>query len=476
MYKKSLFLFRRDLRLADNTGLITASNKSQTVIPVFLLNDQQIDPNQNKYFCAPGFQFMLTSLELLADNMKDIGGLLQFVSGDMYKNFEQLLSSNEIEAVFSNHDYTPFARARDKKLQKICAKHDVAWHSFSDYLLVEPEQGTKDDGSPYKVFTPFYRKNRVKNIRPVNESVVKNWEPKLPSDSLLSGLEVVEKGWAEKFFARHNLVWNKNLAVKGGRGEALYQRELLAQNYDETRNFPSADTTSYLSPHHKFGTLSIRESYWFFRQKFGFEHTVLSELFWRDFFTHIGWYFPEVFGSAFRAKYNQIQWPNDPEKFGAWCNGQTGFPLVDAGMRELNETGFMHNRVRMVVASFLIKNLHVDWRWGEKYFAQNLVDYDPCVNNGNWQWAASTGCDAQPYFRIFNPWSQQKKFDKDCEYIKKWIPELRDLEPKEIHMFENKIESVGSKSLFDETVNGYPLPIVNNKTTAVEVKGWYKGC
>lgn len=474
MYKKSLFLFRRDLRLVDNTGLIMASRRSEKIVPVFLLNDQQIQSDKNKYFSLPALQFMLASIEELSIDINNSKGELLVITGDMYESFEQYLCSSDIEAVFVNRDYTPFARQRDKRLQAICEKLGVTWHSFSDYLLVEPEKGTKDDGNPYMVFTPFYRKNRVKDLRKVDGYKVENFL-ETPFDSPLSGGKVTE-GWAKKFFARQGLVWNQILAAKGGRGEALYQRELLAQNYDETRNFPSLNTTTYLSAHHKFGTISIRESYWFFRQKFGFEHTVLSELFWRDFFTQIGYHFPHVFGNAFRSKYNDIKWSNCAKKFSAWCTGKTGFPLVDAGMRELNTTGFMHNRVRMVVASFLVKNLHVDWRWGEKYFAQKLVDYDPCVNNGNWQWAASTGCDAQPYFRIFNPWSQQKKFDSDCEYIKKWIPELRDLDPKEIHKFEKKIDSVDSVSLFETVVIDYPLPIVNNKTTAVEVKAWYKAC
>jgi deoxyribodipyrimidine photo-lyase len=215
-----------------------------------------------------------------------------------------------------------------------------------------------------------------------------------------------------------------------------------------------------LSAHHKFGTVSIRETYQKIKNEFGIAHTLINELYWRDFFTHIGFHFPKVFVSAFNEKYEKIPWENNKTKFNHWCNGTTGFPIVDAGMRELGTTGFMHNRVRMVVASFLTKDLHIDWRWGEQFFANHLIDYDPAVNNGNWQWAASTGCDAQPYFRIFNPWSQQQKFDTNCIYIKKWIPELKNLTSREIHQLENK----------PSLVPNYPQPIINHNEAAFIAK------
>ena len=222
------------------------------------------------------------------------------------------------------------------------------------------------------------------------------------------------------------------------------------KNYEQERDFPAIKGTSGLSAHHKFGTLSVREVFQRVKENLGLSHSLIRELFWRDFFTHIGFYFPRVFSGCFYQEYDAIQWENNQKKFKAWCQAETGFPLVDAGMRELLSTGFMHNRVRMVVASFLTKDLHIDWRWGEKYFAQHLVDYDPAVNNGNWQWAASTGCDAQPYFRIFNPWRQQERFDSDCKYIKKWLPELKNIPAKKIHR----------RTEVSESLCGYPAPIV----------------
>jgi deoxyribodipyrimidine photo-lyase len=236
-------------------------------------------------------------------------------------------------------------------------------------------------------------------------------------------------------------------------------------NYPETRNLPAVNGTSHLSAHHKFGTLSIRETHAAIVDAFGSHHTLINELYWRDFFTHIGYHFPRVYGSAFNTKYNAVKWDRNKSYYEAWCKGMTGFPIVDAGMRELNATGYMHNRVRMITASFLTKDLHLDWRHGERYFARQLVDYDPAVNNGNWQWSASTGCDAQPYFRIFNPWLQQKRFDPDCVYIKHWVPELSHLQPAVIHKLAT------SPSI---RVVNYPKPIVDHSTESQKSKELFK--
>ena len=252
-------------------------------------------------------------------------------------------------------------------------------------------------------------------------------------------------------------------ALQGGRKEALHLLKNIAhlKNYKEIRNFPALAGTTHLSAHNKFGTVSIREVYQTIVKCFGKTHTLINELYWRDFFTHILYHFPHVLGEAFHKKYNDIRWENNKNFFKKWCLGMTGFPIVDAGMRELNQTGYMHNRVRMIVASFLVKDLHIDWRWGEKYFAQQLIDYDPAVNNGNWQWAASTGCDAQPYFRIFNPWRQQVQYDPDCVYIKKWLPELINISPKIIH------------ELYKNKMNGYPQPLVDHAIASQFSKKMY---
>jgi deoxyribodipyrimidine photo-lyase len=259
---------------------------------------------------------------------------------------------------------------------------------------------------------------------------------RLPKELAASNFahDEINNTFEPKYFFSH-MQKNKNIYVHGGRLNAL---KLLKQagdkqkQYADNRDFPHKETTK-MSAHNKFGTCSIREIYYLFVSSFGVGSTLVKQLFWRDFFTLIANYFPHVFGQAFHEKYNRIAWSDNERSFQRWCQGETGFPIVDAGMRQLNLTGYMHNRVRMIVASFLTKDLHIDWRWGEKYFAQKLVDYDPCVNNGSWQWSASTGCDAQPYFRVFNPWLQQKKFDFDAIYIKTWVNELRDFQPKIIH-------------------------------------------
>ncbi len=241
--------------------------------------------------------------------------------------------------------------------------------------------------------------------------------------------------FAEKESLYKEILPKRVLQAKGGRQEALKILKHLKEyrTYATTRDFPSLDKTTHLSPHLKFNTCSCREIYYAMKENLSAHSPLIRSLYWRDFFTSIAFYFPHVFGKPFHKKYESLSWSYDLKKFHLWCEGKTGFPIVDAGMRELKETGFMHNRVRMIAASFLVKDLHIDWLWGEKYFAKTLIDYDPAINNGNWQWVASTGCDAQPYFRIFNPWLQQKKFDPDCIYIKKWIPELEKLSSKEIH-------------------------------------------
>jgi deoxyribodipyrimidine photo-lyase len=251
----------------------------------------------------------------------------------------------------------------------------------------------------------------------------------------------------------------------GGRNQALAILEQLGRQTDylSVRDYPFLDATSHLSAHLKFGTCSIREAYYAIVEALGTEHPLLRQLYWRDFFTHIGFHYPHVFGKSFLGQYDGLVWDNNLDYFQRWADGKTGFPIVDAGMRELNATGFMHNRVRMIVASFLIKGLHISWRWGECYFAQHLVDYDPAVNNGNWQWAASTGCDAQPYFRIFNPWLQQQKFDPDCQYIYRWIPELEGIATKIIHNWYSKHSS-----------GNYPAPMVDHARESQIAKERYK--
>ncbi|MCB0355188.1 MAG: deoxyribodipyrimidine photo-lyase [Bdellovibrionales bacterium] len=444
MYKKSLFIFRRDLRLSDNTGLREAIRQSEKVAPIFIFDPRQIG-DSNPFRGQMLLQFMVRSLRELRSEIEGKGGILHFFAGEGPAVVGQLLDAADIEAVFFNGDYTPFSRKRDKEIAEVCKSKNRKCHAFHDALLFEPGRVMKGDGSPYTVYTPFSKRAKQMEIprpqllprNPQFFSLPKQLEQQHP----LTELE--NEG-------------TKSLHRKGGRREALaiLKRVSSFKQYYDRRNTPSdTEGTTGLSPHLKFGTVSAREVYSKFVAEFGVDHGVVGELLWRDFFTCIGFHFPHVFGNSFRSEYDNIEWSNKKDEFSRWCNGQTGFPLVDAGMRQLNASGFMHNRIRMVVASFLMKDLHIDWRWGEKYFATRLLDYDPAVNNGNWQWAASSGCDAQPFFRIFNPWSQQQRFDSDCTYIRAWIPELSKFSPKEIHSLEKG----------DGKLGDYPKPMLDHR-------------
>ena len=322
-----------------------------------------------------------------------------------------------IDAVIVNRDYTPYSRQRDKTLEKVCKIGSIPFYSFDDALLHPPEETLKKDGKPYTIFTPYFRNaSKQEVLPPMQNRGTHYFRGSIPFAE--------DKPTLAELRVKNGLI--------GGRSEALKLLTKLGSldQYGKLRDFPAEAYSTHLSPYLKFTVCSPREVYAAICHNLGPDHGLIRSLYWRDFFTSIAFFFPHVFKSAFHSKFDKLKWSNDREAFQRWCNGTTGFPLVDAGMREMNETGFMHNRVRMIAASFLIKDLHIDWRWGEKYFAQTLIDYDPAVNNGNWQWAASTGCDAQPYFRIFNPWTQQKKFDPECTYIKKWIAELRDFPPQ----------------------------------------------
>jgi deoxyribodipyrimidine photo-lyase len=445
-YSNSLFIFRRDLRTTDNNGLQEALRLSERVIPCFIFDPRQIEPHP--YQSKLGLQFMLQSITDLQQQLQTAGGKLALFKALPVQAITQLVEQQAIQAVFINRDYTPFSRQRDEELAIICKQLGLALHILDDSLLNEPEQAVKKDKTPYKVFTAFYNHARQFPVA-------------LPKAVVQRNFLSVEPGF---ILAQLGLTPIK-IKIQGGRDQALAILEQLGDcaDYQNTRDFPSLDATSKLSAHLKFGTCSVREVYYAIIKQLGSEHPLLRQLYWRDFFTHIAYHFPLVFGRAFLEKFADLSWDNNPEYFQAWCEGKTGFPIVDAGMRELNATGFMHNRVRMIVASFLVKDLHVDWRWGERYFAQHLVDYDPCVNNGNWQWAASTGCDAQPYFRIFNPWLQQLKFDQDCRYIHHWLPELQGFPPKILHQWNKK-----------HTACSYPAPIIDHGRESQLTKAWFK--
>lgn len=422
MYARSLFLFHRDLRCDDNCGLRAACLESAEVMPAFILDPRQIEPHP--YRSEPALAFLQSSLTELDDALRDRGSHLHVFHGKPIEVLARLKERSSFDAVYSNRDYTPFARKRDREIAAWAQEAGVAFHLHRDLLLTEPEEVHKPDGTPYTVYTPFAKRAvgiEVAKVRPLVDApfVAASTDLELPLAEALRGYRLLPRPFR-----------------KGGRKEGLALMESLARlnNYSSTRDLPADEHgTSGLSPHLKFGTLSPREVYHQVCALFGSGHLLVRELLWRDFFHHIAWHFPHVFTGAFHARYDGLAWRNDEGQFARWQEGCTGFPIVDAGMRQLAQSGFMHNRVRMIVASFLTKDLQIDWHWGERHFATLLLDYDPCVNNGNWQWAASTGCDAQPYFRIFNPWLQQKKFDPQCVYIKRWIPELRALAPETLH-------------------------------------------
>jgi deoxyribodipyrimidine photo-lyase len=451
-YPLVLHIFRRDLRLFDNTALIEALKSSRLVIPCFIFDKRQI--GNNDYKSENAIQFMVHSLQELNQELKKHNAKLYFFYGIAEEIIAKLINHLNIKAIFINRDYTPFSESRDKKIEKIAYDNNIDFHCYSDALLHEPEEVLKQDCEPYIIFTHFFKKAAQLNVQKPKDNKYNNY--------YTHAISFEDNYIINKLMQKNN----PTICVKGGRTEGLSLLKKIKNlsNYSETRNIPSLNNTTHLSAHHKFGTISIRESYAMIIKNFDVHHALISELNWRDFFTHIAFHYPYIFNGPFQSKYKHIRWSQNQKYFQAWCEGKTGFPIIDAGMRELNTTGFMHNRVRMITASFLTKDLHIDWRMGEKYFAQQLVDYDPAVNNGNWQWAASTGCDAQPYFRIFNPWLQQKKFDPDCLYIKHWLPELNQQLSKTIHEI-NKINT--------KLVKNYPLPLVDHAIQIQKTKVLY---
>jgi deoxyribodipyrimidine photo-lyase len=453
-YRKSLFLFRRDLRLADNTGLRLALGSSERVVPAFILDPRQT--GSHPYRSGPALQFMAASLDELDGELRRRGARLRLFRGEAEKAVASLLRTGGIDAVFANRDYTPFSRRRDAAIAAACRERNVPFIAAGDALINEPEEVAKADGGPYAVFTPFFAAARARGVRaPVAGSPANFWTGALAGEAGPEALERVRPRQNDALFR------------KGGRAEALAVLERIGtlRDYERTRDLPAVEGTTGLSPHIKFGTVSVREVHRAVVKRLGAGHPLLRQLYWRDFFTHVAVHFERVFGRPFRAEFERIAWRRDPGRFARWREGTTGFPLVDAGMRQLEATGFMHNRVRMVCASFLVKDLHIDWREGERWFATRLEDYDPCVNNGNWQWIASTGCDAAPYFRIFNPWLQQRRYDPEAVYIKRWVPELAAAPPEVIHRLD-RIEG--------QRPGGYPAPIVDHAAESVRALALYR--
>lgn len=419
--KYSLFIFRRDLRLVDNIGLIYAMTNYENIIPIFIFTPEQVT-NKNKYKSNNAIQFMIESLEELDETLKKSKSKLHVFYGDNITELKKIIKKIEIQAIIFNKDYTIYAQKRDKDIETLCKNNNIECVIKEDYLLKDIGSMNKKDGNPYTIFTPFKNNGLNQNIDKPNKMQVKN----------LTFVKIFEDDWIDYKI-------NPDILVKGGRTEGLKKiNQLVKQkSYNKTRNMLS-QTTSLLSAYIKFGCVSIREVYWKIKDLYGTKNDLLGQLFWREFYYYIAYYFPTVLkGHTFQEKYDNVKWSYNNEYYNAWTTGTTGYPIVDAGMRELNITGYMHNRSRLITSNFLNRILNIDWHKGEQYFAQKLTDYDPCVNNGNWGWVTSTGVDPKPYFqRLFNPWLQSEKFDPDCEYIKKWIPELKNVENIHIHKWD----------------------------------------
>jgi deoxyribodipyrimidine photo-lyase len=400
----AVFWFRRDLRLFDNTALFKALASGFKVLPVFIYDRkilQNLNPDDKR------ISFIYQAIQHLNQLLLPYKTSVQVYFGTPDGVFEQLLSTYDINRVYTNHDYEPYAMERDLQIKKKLAEKGVLFQTFKDHVIFEKDEITKLSGEPYTVYTPYSHKWIEKLNQDYN--YLHNWNSEnylfnfFPTEKKME-VTLSEMGFNETKDVFHSFQLNQNAIV----------------TYDKTRDFPALDSSSKVSVHLRFGTVSIRQ---LVAQALEINSTWLGELIWREFFMQILWHFPHVVHQPFKPKYQFIQWVNNEKNFEAWCTGQTGYPLVDAGMRELNQTGFMHNRVRMVTASFLVKHLLISWQWGEAYFADKLLDFELASNNGNWQWAAGTGCDAAPYFRIFNPVTQAEKFDPQSVYIKKWIPE-----------------------------------------------------
>jgi deoxyribodipyrimidine photo-lyase len=422
--KTTLVWLRRDLRLEDNAALYHALKTEQHVLPIFIFDTQILEKLVDKK--DKRVDFIHKSLFLLQEKLESLNSSLLVLQGNPVEIFKELHPA----AVYTNHDYEPYAIQRDEMVNSILTSRGILFKTFKDQVIFEKGEVLKDDGKPYTVFTPYSRK----------------WKAKLNSFYLKSYP-------TEKYFNRFKKIAPFPILSLQQIGfeetNADFPERIIKQSivekYDLQRNFPAIRGTTQLSVHLRFGTVSIRKLAQVARVK---NEVWLNELIWRDFYHMILWHYPNVVINAFKPAYDNIVWRNNEDEFNAWCEGRTGYPIVDAGMRELNTTGFMHNRVRMIVASFLTKHLLIDWRWGEAYFAKKLLDFDLAANNGGWQWAASSGCDATPYFRVFNPALQTEKFDPKLEYVKKWVPEFN--------------------------TSDYPTPIVDHKYARERVLQVYK--
>ena len=469
----ALFWFRRDLRATDNAGLFHALKSARRVHCVFVFDTEILDALPHKK--DRRVEFIRDSVRALDASLRELGGGLMIRHARADDLVPQLARALKVDAVFTNEDYEPQAVARDLRVRDALMQSDIGFHRFKDTVIFEKDEVLTQAGGAFSVFTPYknawLKKLDAHQLKAYPVEKYRAHFAQAPPAEKLMPLKALG-------FERTNL---NALGIAGGEGAA---RKLLADfvkriaDYQTARDFPAVKGVSYLSVHNRFGTVSIRELASIaytetLRKKNSGAETWLSELIWRDFYFQILYRHPHVAGAAFRREYDALQWPNDRDLFRAWCEARTGYPIVDAAMRQINETGYMHNRLRMIVASFLTKDLLIDWRWGEKYFADHLLDFDLSANNGGWQWAASTGCDAQPYFRIFNPVTQSERFDPKGKFIRRYLPELKDVPDEFIHapwtMPPQELQS-------HRVVIGqdYPAPIVDHAVQREKALALYK--
>jgi deoxyribodipyrimidine photo-lyase len=431
--KISIFWFRRDLRLDDNVGFLEALKGPHPVLPIFIFDTEILEklPKDDARV-----NFIHDNLQNLRKELQKKGSSVALFHGKPLAIFQQLVSDYNIAEVFTNRDYEPYAKQRDEQIEKFLKPKDISFHTFKDQVIFEKDEIVKKDGDPYVVYTPYMKiwKENFKNLD------LKIHYTNGYLDNLIQNTRLPNLSLSDIHFETSSIPI-PDYDVSPG----------LIAEYESKRNFPAKEATSRLGVHLRFGTVGIRKII----KKAASEknETFLQELIWREFFMQILYHFPQTVTEAFKPKYDRIDWRNDEEEFEKWKAGKTGYPLVDAGMRQLNATGFMHNRVRMLTASFLCKHLLIDWRWGEAYFAEKLLDYEMSSNVGNWQWAAGSGVDAAPYFRIFNPMTQIDKFDKDRVYIKKWVEEL-DTEDYPSEMVDHKEARERALSTYKNALNG----------------------
>ena len=427
----NIFWFRRDLRLSDNTALFHALQEPVPVLPIFIFDTYILDRLEDHNDLR--VNFIHQSLQEIHHQLFRYGSGLKIFHSTVLQSFKELLNEYELLNVFANHDYEPYAIQRDESVRLLLNEHGAALHTYKDQVIFEKDEIVKEDGKPYTVFTPYSKKwKATRTDIQLNEYPSEKYSSRFfqHTPTTLIGLDEIGFTAATTEYPSRML------------------NEALIRHYSERRDFPALEGTSKLGIHLRFGTVSIRE---LVKKAISLNETFLNELIWREFYQMILWHFPHVAsGHSFKPAYDGLEWRNDEGQFAAWCAGKTGYPIVDAGMHELAQTGYMHNRVRMITASFLTKHLLIDWRWGEAWFARKLLDFDLASNNGGWQWAAGCGCDAAPYFRIFNPALQTKKFDPGLKYIRHWVPELEDF--------------------------NYPQPIVNHEAARKRCLEVYAKC